>query len=404
MEQATSVKTEQAFQLADRVNRISVSPTMAVLQEAERYKAKGVDVADFGPGEPDFPTPEHIKRGAIKALEENRTKYTATPGIAPLRQAICDWHAAQLGSSYQPAECIVTVGGKHAIFNVVCSLINAGDEVVIPAPYWVSYPDIVKYAGGKPVFIPTRADDGFVLRAADLEKAITPRTRIVIVNSPSNPTGAVIPQEEFAKLLEVCQRHDVWLLSDECYSHFTYGDAKPFSVASLSGAKNGGIIIAGSFSKTFAMTGWRLGYVLGPAQLVGALTKLQSQSTSNATSIVQYAALEALRGPMDSVSAMLAEYARRRERILTGLRAIPGITCNAPLGAFYVFPNISAHLNSDMPSDTVAAKQLLEREYVAVVPGEAFGAPGYLRISYATSIERIEEGLRRLNHFFGSAK
>jgi aspartate aminotransferase len=403
MEQATSVKTEQAFQLADRVNRISVSPTMAVLQEAERYKAKGVDVADFGPGEPDFPTPEHIKRGAIKALEENRTKYTATPGIAPLRQAICDWHAAQLGSSYQPTECIVTVGGKHAIFNVVCSLINAGDEVVIPAPYWVSYPDIVKYAGGKPVFIPTRADDSFVLRAADLENAITPRTRIVIINSPSNPTGAVIPPDEFAKLLEVCRRHGVWLLSDECYSHFTYGDAKPFSVASLPDAKSG-IIIAGSFSKTFAMTGWRLGYVLGPPQLIGALTKLQSQSTSNATSIVQYAALEALRGPMDSVSAMLAEYARRRERIVAGLRAIPGITCNAPLGAFYVFPNISAHLNADMPSDTIAAKQLLEREYVAVVPGEAFGAPGYLRISYATSIERIDEGLRRLNHFFGWAK
>ena len=403
MEQATSVKTEQDFQLADRVNRISVSPTMAVLQEAERLKAKGVDVADFGPGEPDFPTPEHIKRGAIKALEENRTKYTATPGIAPLRQAICDWHAAQLGSSYQPAESIVTVGGKHAVFNVVCSLINSGDEVVIPAPYWVSYPDIVKYAGGKPVFIPTRADDGFVLRAADLEKVITPRTRIVIVNSPSNPTGAVIPPDEFAKILAVCQRHGVWLLSDECYSHFTYEDAKPFSVASLPNAKSG-IIIAGSFSKTFAMTGWRLGYVLAPQPLIAAVTKLQSQSTSNATSIVQYAALEALRGPMDSVSEMLAEYARRRERILAGLRAIPGVTCNAPLGAFYVFPNISAHLNANMPSDTAAAKQLLEREAVAVVPGEAFGAPGYLRISYATSIERIDEGLRRLNHFFGEAK
>jgi aspartate aminotransferase len=404
MERGTGLKVEEPFQFTERVNRISVSPTMAVLQEAEKYKAKGVDVVDFGPGEPDFPTPDHIKRAAIKALEENRTKYTATPGIAPLRQAICDWHAAHLGSSpaYQPAECIVTSGGKHAIFNAVCALVGAGDEVLIPAPYWVSYPDIVKYAGGKPAFVPTHAEDDFKLRAAAVERAITPQTRMVIVNSPCNPTGAVIPPEEFAKIFELCQRHGVWLLSDECYSHFTYGSARPFTVASLPGSRDR-LIIAGSFSKTFAMTGWRMGYLLAPQPLVAAVTKLQSQSTSNATSIVQYAALEAARGPMDSVSAMLAEYARRRERILTGLRAMPGITCTAPEGAFYVFPNISAHLNANMPSDTAAAKQLLEREHVAVVPGEAFGAPGYIRISYATSIERIEEGLRRLARFFGNS-
>ncbi len=222
---------------------------------------------------------------------------------------------------------------------------SSGDEVLIPAPYWVSYPDIVKYAGGKPVFVPTRADDDFRLRAADAERAITSRTRMVIVNSPCNPTGAVIPPDEFAKIFEVCQRHGVWLLSDECYSHFTYGTAKPFTVASLPGSRER-LIIAGSFSKTFAMTGWRMGYLLAPQALIAAVTKLQSQSTSNATSIVQYAALEAARGPMDSVDAMLAEYARRRERILAGLRAIPGITCTAPEGAFYVFPNISAHLNA----------------------------------------------------------
>ena len=402
MEPGTVVKTEEAFQLADRVNRISVSPTMAVLQEAEKYKSKGIDVADFGPGEPDFPTPEHIKRAAIKALEENRTKYTATPGIAPLRQAICDWHAANLGSApYQPAECIVTSGGKHAIFNAVCSLINAGDEVLIPAPYWVSYPDIVKYAGGSPGFVPTHADDDFCLRAPALEKAITPRTRMVIVNSPCNPTGAVIPPEEFERILGVCQRHGIWLLSDECYSHFTYGSAKPFSIASVPNAKER-LIIAGSFSKTFSMTGWRMGYLLAPQRLIGAVTKLQSQSTSNPTSIAQYAALEAARGPMDSVGTMLAEYGRRRERVLSGLRAIPGVTCTAPQGAFYVFPNISAHFHAGMPSDTAAAKQLLEREHVAVVPGEAFGAPGHLRLSYATSLDRLDEGLRRLERFFGS--
>jgi aspartate aminotransferase len=403
MDAATGVKMEQEFQLADCVNRISVSPTMLVLQAAEQLKSKGVDVVDFGPGEPDFSTPEHIKRAAVKALEENRTKYTPTPGIAPLREAICDWHAAQLGSAYQPAECIVSVGGKHAIFNAVCSLVNSGDEVVIPAPYWVSYPDIVKYAGGNPVILETRGEDDFILRAADLEKVLTSRTRMVIADSPNNPTGAVIPPEEFTKILAVCQRKGVWLLADECYSHFTYGDAKPFSIASLPNSK-AGLIIIGSFSKTFAMTGWRVGYALAPQRLIGAMTKLQSQSTSNATSIAQYAALEAMRGPMDSVPAMLAEYARRRERIVAGLRAIPGVTCTAPQGAFYVFPNVSAHLNAEMPNDTAVAKQLLDREQVAVVPGEAFGAPGYLRISYATSMERIEEGLRRLGRFFGRAK
>jgi aspartate aminotransferase len=403
MEPATGVKMEEVFHLADSVNRISVSQTMAVAAEAERLKARGVDVADFGPGEPDFPTPDHIKRAAIKALEENRTKYTATPGIMPLRQAICDWHAAQLGSSYQSAETVVTAGGKQAIFNAVCSLINSGDEVIIPAPYWVSYPDIVKYAGGKPVFVATTEKQGFCPQASLIEAAITPRTQIVIINSPSNPTGAVIPQDEFAKILAVCERRGVWLLTDECYSHFTYGDAKPFSIASIPGSKNR-VIVAGSFSKTFAMTGWRLGYALAPQPLVAAITKLQSQSTSNPTSIAQYAGLEAMRGPMDSVAAMLAEYARRRERILAGLRAIPGITCNAPQGAFYVFPNVSAHFSAAMPDDVAVAKQLLEREHVAVVPGEPFGAPGFLRFSYATSLERIEEGLRRLNRFFGQGK
>ena len=402
MEMATGRKMEQVFELADRVNRISVSQTMVVLQEAERLKVQGIDVADFGPGEPDFPTPEHIKRAAIKALGDNRTKYTPVAGIAALRQAICEWHAAQLGSSYQPAECVVNTGGKHAIFNSVCSLVNPGDEVIIGAPYWVSYPDIIKYAGGKPVVAPTRAEDEFILRAAAVEKAITPKTRMVIVNSPNNPTGAVIPPDELAKILDVCKRQGVWLLSDECYSHFTYGDARPFSVASLPGSKDR-VIIAGSFSKTFAMTGWRMGYVLAPKPLVDAVAKLQSQSTSNPNSITQYAALEAMRGPMDSVATMLAEYARRRERILAGLRAIPGITCATPQGAFYVFPSIATHLNAKMPDDVAAAKQLLEREHVAVVPGEPFGAPGHLRISYATSMERIEEGLRRLARFFGRA-
>jgi aspartate aminotransferase len=399
------------FELAERVNRISVSPTLAVLTEAERYKARGVDVVDFGPGEPDFTTPEHIKRAAIRAIEQNFTKYTPAAGIAPLREAVCAWHARQFGSAYSPGECIVSVGGKHAIFNAINVLIEPGNEVLIPAPYWVSFPDIVKYAGGRPVFVQTEAADGFRLRAAQVEAAITPRTRLVIANSPNNPTGAVIPSDEFARIFEVCRKRGVWLLSDECYSHFVYGTG-PYSVASISGSKPH-LILVGSLSKTFSMTGWRIGYALAPQPLVDAMLKLQSQSTSNPTSIAQYAALEALRGPMDSVAAMLAEYARRRARILEGLRVIPGVTCNAPEGAFYVFPNVAAcagngsprAVPASAPPDTTAlARQLLEREHLVVVPGEAFGAPGFLRISYATSLERIEEGLRRLERFFHPAE
>jgi len=400
-----------AVQLAERVNRISVSATLAVLTEAERYKARGIDVVDFGPGEPDFPTPEHIKRAAIRAIEQNFTKYTATAGIAPLREAVCAWHAAQFGSSYAPGECIVSVGGKHAIFNTINALIEPGDEVLIPVPYWVSFPDIVKYAGGRPVFVPTEAADSFCLRAAQVEGLLGPRTRVLIVNSPNNPTGAVVPPEEFARLYEVCRRRGVWLLSDECYSHFTYGSTRPYSVAGIAGSKPH-LIVVGSLSKTFSMTGWRVGYALAPQPLVDAMLKLQSQSTSNPTSISQYAALEALKGPMDSVATMLAEYARRRARILAGLRAIPGVTCTAPDGAFYVFPNVAARLGNGPGTlaaigaqDTAAlGRLLLEREHLAVVPGEAFGAPGFLRFSYATSIERIEEGLRRLERFFASAE
>jgi aspartate aminotransferase len=394
------------LQLAERVNRISVSATLAVLTEADRYKARGVDVVDFGPGEPDFPTPDNIKHAGIRAIEQNFTKYTATAGITPLREAIVAWHEAQLGSSYSPAECIVNVGGKHAIFNAMNALIESGDEVLIPTPYWVSFPDIVKYAGGRPVFVPTEPSDDFCLRAAAAEKQLSPRTKVLIVNSPNNPTGAVVPPYEFARIYELCRRRGIWLLSDECYSHFVYA-TRPYSAASIADSKPH-LIIVGSLSKTFSMTGWRVGYTLAPQPLIEAMLKLQSQSTSNPTSISQYAALEALRGPMDSVAAMLAEYARRRARIVQGLRAIPGIACNEPQGAFYVFPKVAARLgngaNALAPDTATLARLLLERIHVVAVPGEAFGAPGFLRISYATSMERIEEGLRRLEHFFASAE
>jgi aspartate aminotransferase len=396
-------------QLTERINRIQISPTAAVIAEADKLKSRGVDIADFGPGEPDFPTPDHIKKAAIKAIEENKSKYTPTGGIMPLREAICAWHKRELGSSYEAKECVVSVGGKHSIFNVMSVLVQQGHQVLIPAPYWVSFPDIVKYAGGTPVFVETKPEEGFSVRASAIEKAITPQTKLLILNSPSNPTGGVVPPDEYQRILAVCKKYNVWLMGDECYSHFTYEPHKPYSIASAAGAKEN-VIIIGSVSKTFAMTGWRIGYTLGPEQLIQALIKLQSQSTSNATSIAQYAALEAMRGTMETVPVMLAEYAKRRKRIVEGLRTIPGLTCEWPGGAFYAFPNISAHLSNDAGRPSLAkscteiAKLLLEKAHVAVVPGEAFGAPGYLRLSYATSIERIEEGLRRLEHFFARAE
>lgn len=394
------------MELTNRINRIQVSPTAVVISAAEQLKAKGVDIADFGPGEPDFPTPDHIKKAAIRAIEENRTKYTPTGGIMPLREAIAAWHKRELGSGYTAKECVVTVGGKHSIFNVICVLIQNGDEVILPAPYWVSFPDIIKYAGGNPVVVQTRQEDGFSAKAAAIEKAITPKTKMVIINSPSNPTGGVVDGEEYERILAVCKKHNIWLLGDECYSHFVYESHKPFSIASAKDSKDR-VIIIGSVSKTFAMTGWRIGYTLAPEPLIQAVIKIQSQSTSNPTSIAQYAALEAMRGTMETVPPMLAEYTKRRKRIVEGLREIPGVACEWPGGAFYAFPNVSAHLqggNAKAKSCTELAKQLLERAHVALVPGEAFGAQGFLRLSYATSIERIEEGLRRLNKFFTRAE
>ena len=397
------------MQLSERINRIQISPTSAVIAEAEKLKAKGVDIADFGPGEPDFPTPEHIKKAAINAIEKNYTKYTATGGILALRESIVAWHKRELGSNYDPKECVVNVGGKHSIFNVVSVLAQHGDEVIIPAPYWVSYPDIVKYAGAMPVFVPSFPEDGFAVRASVIEKAITPKTRLVILSSPNNPTGGVIPPDEYERILAACKKHNVWLMGDECYSHFTYEPHMPYSIGSAAGSKDN-VIIIGSMSKTFAMTGWRIGYTLAPEALVQATVKLQSQSTSNPTSIAQHAALEAMRGSMDSVPVMLAEYAKRRKRIVEGLRAIPGVTCEMPGGAFYAFPNVAAHLANGGSGQALAkdttelAKLLLDKARVALVPGDAFGAPGYLRLSYATSIERIDEGLRRLDHFFSRAE
>jgi aspartate aminotransferase len=396
---ADSVAT--TLKLAERVQRIGVSATLAVLQEAEKLKAQGIDVVDFGPGEPDFPTPEPIKQAAVRALEENFTKYTATAGIPELRRAVCDWHARELGSRYEPRECVVTVGGKHGVFNALSALVGRGDSVLIPAPYWVSFPEIVNYLGAQPVPVPTEETRGFRLTASDLERAWRDSTRVVIVNSPCNPTGAIVARSEFERILDLCRRRGAWLVSDECYSHFVY-DGAPFSVASLPDSKPH-LIVVGSLSKTFSMTGWRVGYVLAPEPVAAAVIRLQSHSTSNPTSIAQKAALAALEGPMESVRRMLAEYVRRRARVLAGLNEIPNLRCAEPQGAFYAYPNAGAWMRAHgVRSTTELAKRLLDEARVAVVPGEAFGTAEHFRLSYATSMDRIEEGLKRLQRFFSA--
>lgn len=386
------------MQFSERINRISVSPTLAVVQKATKLKAAGVDVVDFGAGEPDFATPENIKRAAIEAIHQNFTKYTPTGGTASLKKAVVERHAKDFGSAYKPEECLVTVGGKQAIFEAIVALVNPGDEVILPAPYWVSYLDIVNYAGGKVVLLNTKETEGFALRADEVEKLVTPKTRILIVNSPSNPTGAVTPPEEMNKLLALAERRGFLLLSDECYCRFLYGEGKPFSLGASGNREN--LLIAGSLSKTYAMTGWRVGFALGPEALLKKMLNLQSHSTSNPTSIAQKAAEEALNGPQDSVREMLAEYLRRRDHIVAGLRAIPGVECVMPQGAFYVYPNFARVLEKAGIADaTEFAARLLEDVHVALVPGPAFGTPEHVRISYATSIERIDEGLKRLKQF-----
>ncbi len=392
-------------QFSDSVSRISVSSTLAVGIEAERYRAQGVDLVDFGAGEPDFATPEHIKQAAVRAIQENFTRYTAAGGTAELRQAIVEWHAREFGSPFTQPESLVTVGGKHAIFNSVCALVNAGDEVVIPAPYWVSFKDIVQYAGGACVFVPTSESDGYELSAEAVEEALTPKTRLVILNSPNNPSGAVIPQEVMDRIVRSATSRGIWVLSDECYSHFVY-DSQPYSVGHLAKdeAIRARLIVVGSLSKTFAMTGWRCGYALAPKPLVGEMLKLQSHTTSNPTSISQKAAVAALKGPMDSVSQMLAEYRRRRDFIVNGLRGIPGVKCPLPSGAFYAYPNVGSFLGSKVPSTTELATRMLREAHTVVVPGEAFGTSEHLRLSYAASMEELARGLERMRTFLAGIK
>lgn len=384
--------------IANRISAIGISGTMRVAAEAGRLRSEGVDIVDFGAGEPDFPTPDNIKRAAVRALDENFTKYTAAGGAADIRAAVCQRHARDFGTAYRPDECIVTVGGKHAVFNLTQALLNPGDETIIPVPYWVTYKDVVQYAGGRCVFLETRENEGFALTARMVEACFTPRTRMIIVNSPSNPSGAILDPGEFAGIVRLAAERGAWVLTDECYCRFLY-DSEPFSAASLPGAKET-VVVAGSLSKTYAMTGWRIGFALAPAPVVTAMLNLQSHSTSNPTSIAQKAAVEALLGPQESVAAMLAEYRRRRDFVVARLRAIPGVLCSEPRGAFYAYPDVSVVLGKNGIGGTMElAERLLTDARVAVVPGEAFGSRSHIRISYAASMAELERGLERLHRF-----
>jgi aspartate aminotransferase len=391
---------QTAVDLAERIATISVSSTMAVSAEADRLRRAGGDVVDFGAGEPDFPTPDNVKRAAFDAINNNFTKYTNAGGIDELKQAVVKRHKLDYGTDYSAKECVVTVGGKHAIFNLMQALIDPGDEVIIPVPYWVTYKDVVNYAGAKCVFVDTDESEGFLLRASMIERHLSPKTKMIIINSPSNPSGAVFARQELERIAAMARDRGISVMTDECYHRFLYsGD--PFSMAAFGGMKDT-VVVAGSLSKTYAMTGWRVGFVLAPAPVISGIVKLQSHSTSNVNSIAQKAAIEALSGPQDSVGTMLAEYRKRRDYVVSRLRAIPGVKAHEPQGAFYAYPNISAAFTGGISNSLEFSEKLLAEALVAVVPGEAFGTRDHVRISYATSMHELERGLDRIQKFIAA--
>jgi aspartate aminotransferase len=372
---------------------------MAVTAEAAKLRAQGAKLVDFGAGEPHFATPQHIKDAAIAAIQANFTRYTVVSGIPDLRQAIIERHTADFGSTYTPDEAIFTTGGKLALFNAIQVLVDHGDEVILPVPYWVSFKDIVQYAGGKVVYFETSEAENFRVTADAIEAAITPKTKAIILNSPSNPSGAVVSPADLERIVRLAHERGIWLLLDECYVYLQYTGAL-VSGGSFTDCKDH-VVVLGSLSKTYAMTGWRAGYALAPKPVITAMTKLQSQSTSSTASFVQKAAVAALRGPQECVAEMRADYLTLRDETLGRLKEIPGITCTVPEGAFYVYPNVSAYLGkAGVPTAMELSRRLLNEAHVVTVPGEAFGTDHHIRLSYATSHADVEEGLNRMKTFF----
>src|SRR5690349_670350 len=394
----TSTVSKTVFSASHNVARMKSSATMAAMQAAEALRAAGVNVCDFGAGEPDFDTPENIKQAAIAGMKAGRTKYTAAGGIRELQRSIIEFYRKTFGADYQPTEVMATAGGKQAIFNAVVTLIDPGDEVLIAKPYWVTFPEVVVFAGGTPVFIETE-ETNFVLTPEQVEQAITPRTKLLILNSPSNPSGRVLPPSEFRRVMELTTARGIYVISDECYLRFVYPPGEVFSAASLPAELRSRLCIAGSFSKTYAMTGWRVGYALAPADWIKPMLKVQGHSTSNTNSIAQWAAVEALTGSQESVGIMLGEYTARRAWLLNALREIPGFKVSEPEGAFYAFPDVRGCLKKDLKTSGDFSQRLLEEEQTVVTDGAGFGAEGFIRISYATSMEQIQEGIQRIKRF-----
>ena len=387
--------------LSHRIASISESLTLAISSKAKAMKAKGLDVIDFGVGEPDFDTPQHIKQAGIDAINQGFTKYTPAAGTPELRQAVADKLKRDNDLDYPPAQIIVSCGAKHSLFNVILALCQEGDEVIIPAPYWVSYPEMVKAAGAKNVFLPTDESTQFKITPQQLDNVITPDSKVLILNSPSNPTGSVYTPDELQALAELILDTDMYIISDEIYEALVYDGTVHKSIASFSPEIRERTIVVNGFSKSYAMTGWRLGYAAGPKEIIDAAIQLQSHSTSNACSIAQKAGVAALNGDQGCIRAMVAEFDKRRKRMVEALNAMPGITCVEPKGAFYALPNISEWFGEEIHGRKISnsmdfATVCLEEGKIAIVPGSGFGDDRFVRFSYATSIENIEEGMRRM--------
>jgi aspartate aminotransferase len=397
--------------IADALNRIQPSATIAISTKAMELKAEGRDVIGLSAGEPDFDTPENIKEAAIKAIRDGKTKYTPVDGIPELKKAICAKFARDNGLKYEPAQVSVGTGGKQVLFNALMATINPGDEVIVPAPYWVSYPDIVLLCGGTPVFVETKLEDGLKLRAEKLEAAITPNTKWLVFNSPSNPSGAAYTHAELKALTDVLMRHPhVWVLTDDMYEHLVYDDFTFATPAQVEPALYERTLTMNGVSKAYAMTGWRIGYAAGPVQLIKAMGKLQSQSTSNPSSISQWAAVEALNGPQDFIAENNKKFKERRDLVVSMLNQAKGLSCSTPEGAFYVYPSCEGVIGKTAPSGKVIGNdedfvtELLAQEGVAAVHGAAFGLEPFFRVSYATSNEALEDGCERIQRFCGSLK